>query len=715
MARSRRKKSVEAEVESSPKTTRPEANERREPEPRLDVGATHGQLLDAQPDRIDLRDWVYQPRLMPLPEVLIHCDRVPHILDQGREGACTGFALAAVIQFLLQAQGIARRVSPRMLYEMARCYDEWPGETYEGSSARGAMKGWVSHGVCTAESWPDERHGAEHFTQPLEDEGRLTPGGAYFRVDHRQIRDMHAALYEVGILYATIMVHAGWFQPGYSRIDPANPPSPDQRRIETIHYTQGLNPRERVFPVIQRVGRATGCHAIAIVGYNRLGFIVQNSWSPTWGEGGFALLPYEDYLLHATDVWVAQLGVPVAIDLWSRENQCDSPAGLQRAADAIPLSEIRPYAIDIGNNGRLSLSGDYWTTEADLERLFRSSIPQATRDWPRRRVLLYLHGGLNTERATASRVVAYRDVLMANEIYPLHIMWETGFAESLRSLLLDHFTDDDRASGPVRDWLHRFRDHLVEARDRSLELTVARPGRALWDEMKENAQLASKASDGGMRLVLKYVKAAIAKLSAAERRNWELHVVAHSAGSEFIAHALPILGEAGVPLKTLQLLAPAITVANFKNLVMPEIQAGQCPHPSLYILSASGERDDEVGPYGKSLLYLVSNAFEAPPSRERSRTGVPLLGMERFVSDSNRNQSPDEDFDVDPDLNALFRKKVDGLPSLIIAGRDQGPGCRSQSETHGGFDNDPATLNSILYRILGREPNVPFRMRGLQF
>ena len=52
---------------------------------------------------------------------------------------------------------------------------------------------------------------------------------------------------------------------------------------------------------------------MAIVGYTEDGFIIQNSWGRA-GEPGFALLPYEDYLLHATDVWVAQLGVPVKID-----------------------------------------------------------------------------------------------------------------------------------------------------------------------------------------------------------------------------------------------------------------------------------------------------------------------------------------------------------------------------------------------------------------
>lgn len=45
-------------------------------------------------------------------------------------------------------------VSPRMFYEMARRYDEWPGENYSGSSARGAMKGWHKHGVCEEKLWP---------------------------------------------------------------------------------------------------------------------------------------------------------------------------------------------------------------------------------------------------------------------------------------------------------------------------------------------------------------------------------------------------------------------------------------------------------------------------------------------------------------------------------------------------------------------------------
>lgn len=185
---------------SMPKTTRPEASERRAAEPTMTTERKLRRRLDAHPDRIDIRDWFYQPSLAPLPDQLVNVEDVPDILDQGQEGACTGFALAAVVNFLLRRRGILeRRVSPRMLYEMARRYDEWPRENYSGSSARGAMKGWVAHGVCEYHRWPPERHGASHLTIEIGHEAQRTPGGAFFRIQHRQIRDMHAALNEVGI------------------------------------------------------------------------------------------------------------------------------------------------------------------------------------------------------------------------------------------------------------------------------------------------------------------------------------------------------------------------------------------------------------------------------------------------------------------------------------------------------------------------------------
>lgn len=677
------------DVDSFPVSTRPDAEERREPERALSAADRLGKNLDAVPDRVDARDYVYQARLVALPDQLVNCAAVPEVLDQGQEGACTGFALAAVINFLLKLRGRGdERVSPRMLYELARRYDEWPGEGYVGSSARGAMKAWVRHGVCRRDSWQDHQHGLDHFTTDLSLESMGTPGGAFYRVSHRDVRDMHCALHEVGILYVTLMVHEGWGDPG------ADPEGRTERMTRHLQYTDTAGAtREIDLPVIRRKGRADSGHAVAIVGYTREGFIIQNSWGPGWGSGGFALLPYEDYMLHATDVWVAQLGVPVQVDLWER-GAADSTEGLQRATPTIPLAEIRPYVVDVGNNGELSSSGNYWTTTTDLERLFSDLIPRTTRDWTKKRVLLYLHGGLNDEKTVARRIVAFRDVLLANQIYPLHIMWETDFVQTLKNIIRDHVTDVDERAG---DWLSRFREGLVEARDRTLELTVAAAGTAVWSEMKENARLSSEHPDGkgAMQLLVQYALAAIGQLDGAARDDWELHVVGHSAGCIYAAHAVSALCGLGVPFKTLQLMAPAIRVDEFKRAFLGPIASGTCPRPLLYILSDVGERDDSVGPYGKSLLYLVSNAFEG-------RRETPLLGMETHLL-------------RDPELDPIFGPPIDGLPAVVIAGLDQGDGSLSRSSTHGGFDNDPATLNSVLYRILAGPPARPFTTRDLQF
>ena len=60
---------------ANPKTTRPAAISRR---PQLDtkpMGSLAGRKLDAFPDRLDSRDWFYQPTLAPLPSVLVNTVR----------------------------------------------------------------------------------------------------------------------------------------------------------------------------------------------------------------------------------------------------------------------------------------------------------------------------------------------------------------------------------------------------------------------------------------------------------------------------------------------------------------------------------------------------------------------------------------------------------------------------------------------------------------
>src|SRR5690606_27472221 len=101
--------------------------------------------------------------------------------------------------------------SARMFYEMAKRYDEWPGETYDGSSARGAMKGWHKHGVCAETCWPyDPKKPDRELSQTRALDALNRPLGAYYRVNHRDLVAMHSAITEVGVLFATATVHEGW-------------------------------------------------------------------------------------------------------------------------------------------------------------------------------------------------------------------------------------------------------------------------------------------------------------------------------------------------------------------------------------------------------------------------------------------------------------------------------------------------------------------------
>jgi hypothetical protein len=66
---------------------------------------------------------------------------------------------------------------------------------------------------------------------------------------------------------------------------------------------------------------------------------------------------------------------------------------------------------------------------------------------------------------------------------------------------------------------------------------------------------------------------------------------------------------------------------------------------------------------------------------------------------------------VDPDVRALVADR------LVIAGAGGAAASFpfSRSEMHGGFDNDPATMNSLMWCILGKKPDREFTVRDLQY
>ncbi len=129
------------------------------------------------------------------------------------------------------------------------------------------------------------------------------------------------------------------------------------------------------------------------------------------------------------------------------------------------------------------------------------------------------------------------------------------------------------------------------------------------------------------------------------------------------------------------LLAPACSIAFFNEHYRPRLGKSTAPTPlaslDVYNLRDALELADSVGPYRKSLLYLVSHALERV-------TAQPLLGMEKHAG------------------------KLAAQPGLKLHYSDGRKGNVTRSTTHGGFDNDVFTMNSLLSRILGAPPALPF-------
>jgi hypothetical protein len=99
--------------------------------------------------------------------------------------------------------------------------------------------------------------------------------------------------------------------------------------------------------------------------------------------------------------------------------------------------------------------------------------------------------------------------------------------------------------------------------------------------------------------------------------------VGHSAGAIMLGAFLPQLASQRLAARTVSLYAPACTVAFANRYYLPAAQDKVIDprRVAIDVLSNATELDDTVGPYGKSLRYLVSRALE--PAHKTS-----ILGME---------------------------------------------------------------------------------------
>jgi hypothetical protein len=157
-------------------------------------------------------------------------------LDQGREGACTGFGEEHVRALSPYSQPTNDALA-QQVYELARRHDEWPGEDYEGSSVNGAMKAARELGLIKSWMWASTTDEVRH-----------------------------------GLSYHGAGEMGTWWYSGMWNTD-----------IDGF-----IHPR----------GEKVGGHAYALAGYKIMNgsrvYRIDNSWGPDWGVGGAAWIWEED-------------------------------------------------------------------------------------------------------------------------------------------------------------------------------------------------------------------------------------------------------------------------------------------------------------------------------------------------------------------------------------------------------------------------------------
>jgi len=696
--------------------------------------------LDARPDRLDLRDREYRPPLRSLPPQWPPAELIDNILpcythdemilDQHSEGACTGFGLAAVINYLIWREAIDikgseiicppdlkdKKVSPRMLYNMARIYDEWDGEDYEGSSCRGAMKGWHRHGVCRNLTWPYIARRDQGPSGGWAEEAIMNPLGAYYRINKDSVVDMQGAIYEVGAIYACARIHEGWWRKN-----------------------------ERSLSLIERTNRPIGGHAFAIVGYNAYGFIIQNSWGEKWGFNGFAIMTYADWVENGDDTWVAVRGAPVKksspqtfsnhpLQSISNDSTRRVSSSVARALkyqythpESRPWSEEEAYchSLVIENNGRPKLT---LITSSDpdasagvichdfLEKWLKENIHN-------RKIVIYAHGGLNSEEASINRVRIMAPYFKNNGIYPIFISWKTGFMETIKDQIQDYIQDSFKKAGidPASRRALGIFDRLRESIDRGIEKIAQQIFvKGVWSEMKENALYASdravrgypqqgRVRPGGMVILSKILS------DLKKKHNFEIHLVGHSAGAILFGHWLDELSKRKLPIDSMTLLAPACTIefANRHYVKACKKNILNKKDLSIHMMDDERERADNVGPYGKSLLYLVSRALEDIHK-------MPLLGMASAWNPTNAKQE-DGKFNSSQ-LTEIkkwlaFAKSGSSKIRCHIYDKSYSEIMTSQKGdtielAHGSFDNDIKILESTIRKIRKKALKFPVENLG---
>lgn len=565
-------------------------------------------------DWIDLRDQHYMPNLSVLRssismDAMLLCDdeslertnprkpqRIPifGVRDQGESGRCVGYALANLIDIQSNLQKLrqfhaeviddvdsndemteeekakeealrlerkAKRnrqdiVSADMLYRMAFFHDRYPDledeatPTSEGiRTLRSAIKGFYHHGVCLdwPEGTPPEEPGrwqSECYSLETPDKGLKFPRveqakmarniglGAYFRLSS-VLNHFHAALNDAEAVLASANIHMGWLQA-----------TPENGGVIPWPWDGGK----------------VGTHAFVIVGYDREGFHVLNSWGPEWGgykgQAGIALWSYKDWAQNVVDSWVLRLGVHAPDAFGASIGEKGTKGVTSRVqVGSTPCSELVGHYMHLDDGFHVA-TGSYPAFKNGWDKTHKylmgntdPNAPVGKDEKTYRGILVWIPGSLEGIKPAFASAVQRKNQIKALGLYPYTIFWCNNFVEKSMEVMKVIFDSCEAQAGS--DAAHL--DELIESRVRGV-------GRAFWRDIELGARRALRGTgelpfepdeeDKLSRIKKGFVGTFLKDLmDLKDETGCEIHVVAEGASALIVHEMLALVHDDAENLK----------------------------------------------------------------------------------------------------------------------------------------------------------------------
>lgn len=238
------------------------------------MGKNYIEAFGAIESKIDVRDYQVACAAAPnveLPEVFELNIRA--VKNQHSVSSCVAHALAAVVEYFNFMQ---EKTDTTMSTEFI--YGNRINHTYtdKGMIIRDALENLRKYGTCPNNSMPGNIEVPEAIRRFNQDALGVIPAAYPNRITNYcslyKKNDMKLWLMTKG----PIVFSVKWYENYWLTVN------------NELHFDEKSEP--------------SGCHCMVIYGWNKEGWLFQNSWGNTWGDGGRAVYPYDATIREAWGV-----------------------------------------------------------------------------------------------------------------------------------------------------------------------------------------------------------------------------------------------------------------------------------------------------------------------------------------------------------------------------------------------------------------------------